>query len=92
MKELWPLEYNKYIFLFYGETLPVAAIDAFSSSQCMCFLPMLYPYPGETSPSGVNCSRQHPMQACRTFHGCSMDQLLRTMGLIMWSLNLILDL
>ena len=23
MKELWPLEYNKYIFLFYGETLPV---------------------------------------------------------------------
>ena len=22
MKELWPLEYNKYIFLFYGETLP----------------------------------------------------------------------
>ena len=22
MKELWPLEENKYIFLFYGETLP----------------------------------------------------------------------
>ena len=22
MKELWLLEYNKYIFLFYGETLP----------------------------------------------------------------------
>ena len=23
MKELWPLEENKYIFLFYGETLPL---------------------------------------------------------------------
>ena len=22
MKELWPLEENKYIFLFYGETVP----------------------------------------------------------------------
>ena len=24
MNELWPLEENKYIFLFYGETLPCA--------------------------------------------------------------------
>ena len=26
MKELWPLEENKYIFLFYGETVPLRII------------------------------------------------------------------
>ena len=34
MKELWPLEENKYIFLFYGETLPNLVLDGGAGTDC----------------------------------------------------------
>ena len=37
MKELWPLEENKYIFLFYGETVPIneVVVTAIILDSCL---------------------------------------------------------